>query len=88
LMMLVAAAFGVVILAFLVFPLWAVIDIASTPESAFEEAGQSRTVWLVLILGLTFTGGLPGLVVAIAYLWGKGPKLGGSQTSDEEQSPA
>jgi hypothetical protein len=83
-MILVAALIGIVMLAFLIFVLWAVIDIASTPESAFEEAGQSRTVWLVLILGLTFTGGLPGLIVAISYLWGKGPKLAGSQTSDEE----
>jgi hypothetical protein len=83
-MILGVALVGIVILAFLIFVLWAVIDIASTPESAFEEAGQSRTVWLVLILGLTFTGGLPGLIVAIAYLWGKGPKLAAVQSSDEE----
>jgi uncharacterized membrane protein YwzB len=50
----------------LVLALWALIDAATRPESAFKAAGQSKVLWIILpIVGIflfTFVGGVLGIV--------------------------
>ena len=69
---------GVVVVAGLVplgLAIWAVIDIAQRPESAFQAAGQSKTTWLLLVILLTLFCGLPGAVLALIYLFAIRPKV-------------
>ena len=65
----------VVLLATIALPVWAIVDIARRPESAFERAGQSKSTWLVLIIVLTLFCSIPGLVVTLVYLFSIRPKL-------------
>ena len=54
----------------LVLAVWALIDAAVRPESAFRAAGQSKVLWIVLpIVGIflfTFVGGVLGIVYLAA----------------------
>jgi hypothetical protein len=35
---------------------WALVEIGSTPPEAFSAAGESKTVWFLLVLVLQFFG--------------------------------
>jgi hypothetical protein len=53
---------------------WALIDSQTRPDAAWLQTGQSKQVWLVLlIVGLFFC--LVGLVASIVYLATVRPKL-------------
>lgn len=66
--------FLVVGIATLVVIIWGIIDAAQRPASAFEAAGQNKTLWIVLMaLGLIFT--LVGLIAAIVYFASIRPKV-------------
>ena len=68
-LMLVVALIGLAI------PIWAIVDIASRPASAFEAIGSSRTTWLVLVIIFTLACGILGLVLALIHLLVQRPKL-------------
>ncbi len=68
-------------LAAAVFTVWALIDSQSRPEAAWRQIGQSKQVWLVvLIVGLLFC--LVGLVADIVYLASVRPKLEAASPTD------
>lgn len=58
--------FLLLLLASLVLALWALIDAASQPKGAFQRAGQSKVLWIILpIIGLVLffiVGGILGIV--------------------------
>ena len=54
--------------------IWGVIDAASRPRWAWEQAGQNKTLWIVLqAVGVLFC--VFGLVFAIIYLASISPKV-------------
>jgi len=70
---------GILILFFplvsLVFALWALVDAASRPGPAFDAAGQSKVLWIVLpIVGL-FLFFVVGGILGIVYLAAIRPKV-------------
>jgi hypothetical protein len=73
--------FLVISLAMLVVELWALIDAAIRPASAYPAAGKrTKVFWIViLVLAVLFRGlglfGLIGLVAAIVYLVDVRPAL-------------
>ena len=58
--------FLLVVLASLVFVVWALVDAAIRSKEAFAQVGQSKTLWIVLLLvGLVVfppIGGILGVV--------------------------
>lgn len=40
----------------IVFPVWAIVDICSRPESSFKTADQNRIAWLLVVLLLWLVG--------------------------------
>ncbi len=50
--------------------IWAFFDALSWPEEVWREAGESKTLWLLLILVLQFFG-------TLFYWWRIRPKLMG-----------
>jgi hypothetical protein len=65
------------IVVFLVVPLWAIIDAATRPTPAWQAAGQSKPLWLSLIIVTTLLTGLIGLILSIVYLIVIRPKVRG-----------
>jgi hypothetical protein len=61
-------AIAVIALAGLAVTLWAIIDAASTPSSAFRAAGSSKTFWISVISVLYLLTVYPGIILAIVYL--------------------
>jgi hypothetical protein len=47
---------------------WAIVDAATTPSSAFRAAGKSKGMWISLIAVLYLVTGIIGTVLAIVYL--------------------
>ena len=82
---------GIIILLFplvsLVLAIWAIIDAASRPEPAFQRAGQSKVLWIILpIVGLFFffiVGGILGIV----YLAAIRPKVRAQMVPAESMAP-
>jgi hypothetical protein len=54
---------------------WAIADIASTPDSAFVGAGLSKLTWLVLIAVFLVVAAPVALVLSIVYLSSVRPRL-------------
>jgi hypothetical protein len=48
--------------------IWAIVDAASRPQSAWTAIGKSRATWITLIAVFTIFCNLVGFVIAIAYL--------------------
>lgn len=61
-------------LAGLVLMIWAAVHAATRPASAFEAVGQSRVLWLALVIGGFFLQPL-GFLSAVAYLVWARPKV-------------
>jgi hypothetical protein len=57
----------VVVVAFLALPIWAAIDAAGRPEAAFQRAGISKTLWIVLPIVGIFLCEIVGLVAAVVW---------------------
>jgi len=54
--------------------IWALVDAAGRPDEAWQRAGQTRALWIVLLaLGLVFC--MLGLIVALIYLLSIRPQL-------------
>jgi hypothetical protein len=76
-----AAVFGpdllivIVVLVAIAVPLWAVVDAASRPASAFFGAGSNKTIWIVVIVVSWFIG--LGLFLGGFYLLFTRPKVRG-----------
>lgn len=47
-----------IIVLFLLLPLWGIIDAAVRPNSAWQAADQSKLLWVVLMIVLGFIGTL------------------------------
>jgi len=46
---------------------WGIVDAACRPEAAWQAAGQSKTLWIVLqVVGLFLC--LVGFILSVAYL--------------------
>jgi hypothetical protein len=58
----------IVLLVTLVLPMWAVVDAALRPSSAFKSAGSSKSLWITLIVVFWFFTGIIGMVLSIGYL--------------------
>jgi hypothetical protein len=77
--MTIAAVFGadllivIVVLVAVAVPLWAVVDAASRPASAFFGAGSNKTIWIVVIVVSWFIG--LGLFLGGFYLLFTRPKV-------------
>lgn len=54
---------------------WALSDIAATPESAFVGAGMSKIMWMVLIAVFVILFAPISLVLSVVYLSSVRPKL-------------
>lgn len=66
-------------LASLVIAVWALIDAAVRPKMAFEVAGQSKVLWIVLpIVGIFFFTVVGGVLGAV-YLGAIRPKVRSAQ---------
>jgi len=68
----------IVILALWIVPLvvvvWGIVDAVSTPEAAWQRAGQNRTLWIALqAVGLLFCA--VGLILSIVYFATIRPQL-------------
>jgi hypothetical protein len=64
-----------VILFCLGFPVWAVADAVRASDRQWEAIGQSRRVWLVLLVVLTVAALPIGFVLSAVYLLTVRPKL-------------
>jgi hypothetical protein len=48
--------------------IWTVVDAAGQPDWAWQQAGQSKTTWIVLpIVGLVLCGALSLILVAVYF---------------------
>ncbi len=63
-------------------PIWAAVDAAGRPEWAFERAGTSKTLWIVLPIVGIFACGLVGLVSAIAWFASYRSKVAAAAAGD------
>lgn len=58
----------ILLLFFVVLPIWGIVDAARRPEAEWASANQNKVVWIVLQVGL-------GAIGAIAYFMAVRPKL-------------
>jgi hypothetical protein len=58
------------VLALLLIPLWALIDVLRTPGDAFDRAGMSQTSWVIAILLGFLVCGVGSLLVAFYWFVG------------------
>ena len=65
--------------------IWAVVDAATRPDNAWIAAGQSKVLWIVLIIGLTIFTPF-GFVVAIVYLTNIRSKVSLGQSGNSSTS--
>lgn len=70
---------------FLVVIIAGIVDAARRPVWAFERAGQSKVLWIVLqVIGLLLS--LVGLILAIVYLTVIRPKVAAAQAGASWQA--
>ena len=60
---------------FLGLPVWAVVDAARATDQQWAAIGQSRTVWLILLVALTLAVPPVGFILSVVYLLTVRPKL-------------
>jgi hypothetical protein len=59
---------------FFLVNLWALVNVVRRPQRAFDDAGKSRLLWLVLILvGIVVCNA--GIFVSLAYLFMVDPQV-------------
>jgi hypothetical protein len=68
------ASIGAIVLLTVFVDLWAILSIIPRPASAFDAAGTSKTLWLVLIIGGIVVFNL-GFFVSLWYLFIVDPKV-------------
>jgi hypothetical protein len=71
---------GIIAIVVLVLVVVALVDAASRPAWAWEQAGQNKTLWIVLfVVGIPC--GLVGLVAAVIYASSIRPRVVAAQGS-------
>ena len=61
------------IVPFVVFPIWGIVDAAGRPDSAWARAEQNKTLWIVLqAVGMLVCF---GWILAVVYLVSIRPKV-------------
>jgi hypothetical protein len=58
-----------------ILPVWAIADAARATDSQWAAIGQSRMVWLILLVVLTLAAFPLGIVLSAVYLVTVRPKL-------------
>lgn len=58
----------IILLVFMVLPIWALVDAISRPTGAFAAAGSSKGMWIALIVVFSLLTGIVGVVLSIVYL--------------------
>ncbi len=69
------AFFVVIPIAALIVVVFAVVDAAGRPASAWEAIQQNRTLWIVLPIVLTVCTGIGELIAGLVYMVSVKPKL-------------
>lgn len=64
-----------VVLVFLVIPVWAIVDALVRPANQWAAAGQSKVLWVMLLIVGTVAFALGGLVLALVYFVSIRPML-------------
>lgn len=65
----------IILIVFLVLPIWALVDAISRPSSAFSTAGSSKGMWIALIVVFSLLTGIIGVVLSIVYLASIRPRV-------------
>jgi hypothetical protein len=71
----------------IVLGIWTAIDASRLPEVAFERAGTSKTLWIVLPLVGMFVCGIVTIVAAIMWFSSYKPRVLASATAGGTPSP-
>jgi hypothetical protein len=69
------------ILAAYVLPIWAIVDAATRPESAYAAIGASKTAQIVVLVVTALVCGIVGTIVSIFYLIGTRRELSAATTT-------
>ena len=56
--------FGLIALAGFAFWLWALIDAVQRPDAEWEQAGQNKLIWILVLIFVGFIGSFLYLLVA------------------------
>jgi hypothetical protein len=72
-----------IVLVFLAFPWWAVVDIATRQKECFVPTGLSKKTWLTLLIGFTLLTYFLGFGIALAYVFEERPKMDRPLGSDD-----
>jgi hypothetical protein len=68
-------ATGLILLTLVAITIWAIVDAALRPESQWPAAGQSKPLWIVMMVAGALLLPPIGTLLAIAYLVAIRPKL-------------
>lgn len=77
---------GTMVLAGIVLPLWAGTDILRRPEQQWDDAGQNKLFWILLIV-ITLLACAAGWIVPTIYLVTIRPKLDAVATPSMPDPP-
>jgi len=56
--------FGIVALAGFAFWVWSLVDAIQRPDAEWEQAGQNKLVWILVLIFVGFIGSIIYLLVA------------------------
>ncbi len=56
--------FGIVALAGFAFWIWSLVDAIQRPDAEWEQAGQNKLIWILVIVLIGFIGSIIYLLVA------------------------
>jgi hypothetical protein len=79
---------GVAAVATLAATIWAVLDACHHPAVAWRRIGQSRPLWVALLIGGWLVTGVLGLVLALVYLATVRPRLLAARHRQPRPRPA
>ena len=65
----------IILLVFVVLPIWALVDAISRPSGAFSAARSSKRMWIALIVVFSLLTGIIGVVLSIVYLASIRPRV-------------
>ncbi len=77
---------GAMVLAGIVLPVWAFVDIVRRPDEQWQQSGQNKLFWILLIV-LTLLACAAGWIVPTIYLIMIRPKLDAVATAELPRPP-